>query len=42
MSEWVLEVSEVNEYVRQLLQNEPALRKVRLRGEISKDRKSVV
>ena len=35
MSEWVLEVSEVNEYVRQLLQNEPALRKVRLRGEIS-------
>ena len=29
MSEWVLEVSEVNEYVRQLLQNEPALRKVR-------------
>ncbi len=35
MSEWILEVSEVNEYVRQLLQNEPALRKVRLRGEIS-------
>ena len=30
-----MEVSEVNEYVRQLLQNEPALRKVRLRGEIS-------
>ena len=35
MSEWVLEVSEVNEYVRQLHENEPALRKVRLRGEIS-------
>lgn len=35
MSEWILEVSDVNEYVRQLMANEPALRKVRLRGEIS-------
>lgn len=35
MSEWILEVSDLNEYVRAVLGAEPALRKVRLRGEIS-------
>lgn len=35
MSEWILEVSDLNEYVRQVLLSETVLRRVRLRGEIS-------
>ena len=35
MSEWILEVSDLNEYVRAMLNADPALRSVRLRGEIS-------
>ena len=35
MPEWILEVSDLNEYVRALLNADPALRSVRLRGEIS-------
>ena len=35
MPEWILEVSDLNEYVRALLGADPALRSVRLRGEIS-------
>ena len=35
MPEWILEVSDLNEYVRAMLNADPALRSVRLRGEIS-------
>ena len=35
MSEWILEVSDLNEYVRASLNADPALRSLRLRGEIS-------
>ena len=35
MPEWILEVSDLNEYVRALLNADPALRSIRLRGEIS-------
>ena len=35
MPEWILEVSDLNEYVRATLNADPALRSVRLRGEIS-------
>lgn len=35
MSEWVLTVAELNEYVRKTLAGDPMLRGVRLRGEIS-------
>ena len=35
MPEWILEVSDLNEYVRAILNADPALRSVRLRGEIS-------
>ncbi len=35
MPEWILEVSDLNEYVRAALNADPALRSVRLRGEIS-------
>ncbi len=35
MSEWILEVSDLNEYVRATLNADPALRSLRLRGEIS-------
>ncbi len=35
MPEWILEVSDLNEYVRASLNADPALRSVRLRGEIS-------
>ena len=35
MPEWILEVSDLNEYVRAVMNAEPALRSVRLRGEIS-------
>lgn len=35
MPEWILEVSDLNEYVRALMNADPALRSVRLRGEIS-------
>ncbi len=35
MTEWILEVSDLNEYVRRTLAADPALRSVRLRGEIS-------
>ncbi len=35
MSEWILEVSDLNEYVRATLNADPALRSIRLRGEIS-------
>jgi exodeoxyribonuclease VII large subunit len=35
MDEWILEVSDLNEYVRQVLGSDPMLRKLRLRGEIS-------
>ena len=35
MTEWILEVSDLNEYVRAMLNADPALRSVRLRGEIS-------
>ena len=35
MPEWILEVSDLNEYVRSMLNADPALRSVRLRGEIS-------
>ena len=34
-AEWILEVSDLNEYVRAMLNADPALRSVRLRGEIS-------
>jgi len=34
MPEWILEVSDLNEYVRALLNADPALRSIRLRGEI--------
>ena len=34
-AEWILEVSDLNEYVRATLNADPALRSVRLRGEIS-------
>lgn len=35
MPEWILEVSDLNEYVRRTLAADPTLRSVRLRGEIS-------
>lgn len=35
MPEWILEVSDLNEYVRRTLASDPTLRSVRLRGEIS-------
>ena len=35
MSEWILQVSDLNEYVRRTLAADPMLRSVRLRGEIS-------
>ena len=35
MPEWILEVSDLNEYVRAMLNADPALRSLRLRGEIS-------
>ena len=35
MSEWILEVSDLNEYVRAMMNADPALRSLRLRGEIS-------
>ena len=35
MPEWILEVSDLNEYVRAMLNADPALRSIRLRGEIS-------
>ena len=35
MPEWILEVSDLNEYIRALLNADPALRGIRLRGEIS-------
>ncbi len=35
MTEWVLEVSDLNEYVRAMLNADPAMRSLRLRGEIS-------
>lgn len=35
MLEWILEVSDLNEYVRRTLAADPTLRSVRLRGEIS-------
>ncbi|MBQ3157185.1 MAG: exodeoxyribonuclease VII large subunit [Clostridia bacterium] len=35
MPDWILEVSDLNEYVRAMLNADPALRSVRLRGEIS-------
>jgi len=35
LTEWILEVSDLNEYVRRTLAADPALRSVRLRGEIS-------
>lgn len=35
MSEWILEVSDLNEYVRRMLASDPMLHQVRLRGEIS-------
>ena len=35
MPDWILEVSDLNEYVRATLNADPALRSVRLRGEIS-------
>ena len=35
MPEWILEVSDLNEYVRASLNADPALRSLRLRGEIS-------
>ena len=35
MSEWILQVSDLNEYVRRTLAADPMLRAVRLRGEIS-------
>lgn len=35
MTEWILEVSDLNEYVRAMLNADPALRSVRLRGEVS-------
>ena len=34
-AEWILEVSDLNEYVRAMLNADPALRSIRLRGEIS-------
>ena len=34
-AEWILEVSDLNEYVRATLNADPALRSIRLRGEIS-------
>ena len=34
MPEWILEVSDLNEYVRAMLNADPALRSIRLRGEI--------
>lgn len=35
MAEWILSVSDLNEYVRRTLAADPALRNVKLRGEIS-------
>ena len=35
MPDWILEVSDLNEYVRAMLNADPALRSLRLRGEIS-------
>ncbi|MBQ8201388.1 MAG: exodeoxyribonuclease VII large subunit [Clostridia bacterium] len=35
MPEWIIEVSDLNEYVRRTLAADPTLRSVRLRGEIS-------
>ncbi|MBE5769137.1 MAG: exodeoxyribonuclease VII large subunit [Clostridiales bacterium] len=35
MAEWILEVSTLNDYVRRSLDDDPVLRNVRLRGEIS-------
>ncbi len=35
MDEWIFEVSDLNEYVRQVLGTDPLLRRLRLRGEIS-------
>lgn len=35
MSEWILQVSDLNEYVRRTLAADPMLRSVRIRGEIS-------
>lgn len=35
MSEWILQVSDLNEYVRRTLAADPMLRSLRLRGEIS-------
>ena len=35
MSDWILEVSDLNEYVRAMMNADPALRSLRLRGEIS-------
>lgn len=35
MPEWIIEVSDLNEYVRRALAADPTLRSVRLRGEIS-------
>lgn len=35
MQDWVLEVSDLNEYVRRTLADDPMLRSLRLRGEIS-------
>ena len=34
-AEWILEVSDLNEYVRAMLNADPALRSIRLRGEVS-------
>ena len=35
MPDWILEISDLNEYVRAMLNADPALRSLRLRGEIS-------
>ena len=35
MSDWILQVSDLNEYVRRTLAADPMLRSVKLRGEIS-------
>ena len=35
MSEWILQVSDLNEYVRRMLSADPMLRSIRIRGEIS-------
>lgn len=35
MSEWVISVSQLNEYVRKLISGDPMLRNIRVRGEIS-------